>query len=160
MCDTNLRDLVDFRCNEMHQFHITFNPWDVRKWNEMSSLKVLKLPWSKSEPYSKCKPSNLSQLGRDTASSLNGWNCSLPLSLSLSLTDTPPLSVPRSSSTISFDQRNYTLQSPLLPLSGCKKRRKETETESQGEESCQLKAFLLSGRVKRKRNCMRVSSHF
>lgn len=85
MCDTNLRDLVDFRCNEMHQFHITCNPWDVRKWKEMSSLKVLKLPWSKSEPYSKCKPSNLSQLGRDTASRLNGWNCSLPLSLSLSV---------------------------------------------------------------------------
>lgn len=79
---------------------------------------------------------------------------------SLPLTDTPPLSMPRSSSTISFDQRNYTLQSPLLPLSGCKKRRKETETESQGEASCQLKAFLLSDRVKRKRNCMRVSSHF
>lgn len=35
----------------------------------------------------------------------------------------PPLSLPRSSSTIALDHRNYTPQSPLLPLSGWKKRR-------------------------------------
>lgn len=87
---------------------------------------------------------------------------------SLSLTDTPPLSLPHSSSSISFDQRNYTLQSPLLPLSGSKKKRKERETESQGEASCQLKTFLNSlpissikqQRVKRKQTCMKISSHF
>lgn len=83
----------------------------------------------------------------------------------LSLTDTPPLSLPHSSSTISFDQRNYTLRSPPLPLSGSKKKRKEKEIESQGKASCQLKTFLpissrKQRRVKRKQNCKRLSSHF
>lgn len=48
----------------------------------------------------------------------------LSAQFSLSLTDTPPLFLLHSSSTIFYDHRNYTLQSPLLLLSGWKKGQK------------------------------------